>query len=256
MSKIIGIMGCGWLGKPLAIRLLKQNFQVKGTTTRISKLEELRDAGIDPYVVDLGETYIDGGIEAFLEGLEVLVVNIPPGLRSNPQSDYAGRIRLLLRNIEAHSSLKKLIYVSTTSVFEDQAGIPIYDEAAKPNAQNSKGKKLIAAEKVIQKANATTTIIRPGGLIGDERHPIKMLAGRKNVSNPAAPVNMTDRDYLINVITSVIVGDLHAPIIHAISEPHESRESYYTKMADTFNVEAPTFEEGNSVGKKIVSTIV
>ncbi|PRP68380.1 NAD(P)H-binding protein [Nonlabens agnitus] len=256
MSKLIGIMGCGWLGKPLAVQLLKQNFEVKGTTTRISKLEELRDAGIDPYVVDLGETYIDGGIEAFLEGLEVLVVNIPPGLRSSPQSDYAGRIQLLVRNIEAYSSIKQLIYVSTTSVFEDQLDIPVYHEDAIPNAQDSKGKKLIAAEKVIQKANANTTIIRPGGLIGGKRHPIKILAGRNNVSNPAAPVNMTDRDYLIDVISSVIVGDLHAPIIHAISEPHESRESYYTKMADTFNVEAPTFDEGNSAGKKVVSTIL
>ena len=66
MSKTTGIMGCGWLGTPLAISLLENEIIVKGTTTQISKLDDLRNAGIDPYVVELTETFIDGGIEEFL----------------------------------------------------------------------------------------------------------------------------------------------------------------------------------------------
>ena len=76
MNKTIGIMGCGWLGKPLAVQLLKKGYKVKGTTTRISKLNELRDAGIDPYLVKLEETHIDGGLEEFLNGIDLLVLNI------------------------------------------------------------------------------------------------------------------------------------------------------------------------------------
>ena len=254
MSKTIGIMGCGWLGKPLAVQLLKYGFKVKGTTTQISKLNELRKAGIDPYMVELQETFIDGGIEEFLEGLDVLVLNIPPGLRSNPQSDYEGRIKLLMRNVEAHSNIEQLIYISTTSVFEDTGDIPTYTENDLPNATDTKGIKLIAAENVIKEATVKTTIIRPGGLIGGDRHPVKYLAGKKDLSNPDAPVNLTSRDYLIETISGVIAGHIDKPIIHAISEPHESRQSYYVQKAREMNLELPEFESGESVGKRILST--
>jgi len=246
-------MGCGWLGTALAMDLLKKGYLVKGTTTQISKLDDLRDAGIDPYVVDLKETFIDGGIDAFLEGLDALVVNIPPGLRSNPESDYAGRINLLMKNINAHKNIRQLLYISTTAVFQDKEGIPTYDESVAPNATDSKGKKLIAAEQIIHRAFKNSSIIRPGGLIGNDRHPIKMLAGKTGISNPEAPVNLTSREYLVAAISKIIAGEIHAPVLHAISEPHEGRKSYYTKMARAFELEPPIFEKNGNVGKRIVS---
>ena len=256
MSKIIGILGCGWLGKPLAVALLEQGLQVKGTTTHIAKLDQLRNAGIDPYLVDLKETYIDGDIEEFLTGLDVLILNIPPGLRSNPNSDFAGRIRLLVTNINRYKSIKQLIYISSTSVFKDTVEIPIYTETSKPNAEDQKGKKLIAAEEAIELAQAKTTIIRPGGLMGGDRHPVKYLAGKSGISNPEAPINLTDRDYLIDLIHGVISGKINAPVIHAINEPHEDRKSYYTRMAQVRELEPPTFSDEKSVGKKIVSSLL
>lgn len=249
-------MGCGWLGKPLAETLLYQGYSVKGTTTHVSKLEELKVLGIDPYKVELKETSLHGQVDEFLEGLDVLVVNIPPGLRSNKQSDYPGRIELLLDAIAKHSAICHLIYVSSTSVFEEMEEIPVYNESSTPNATDSKGKKLIAAEKKIQKFADKSTMIRPGGLIGGDRHPIKMLAGRKGVNNPEAPINLTDRAYLIEVILKVISREITAPMIHAISEPHESRKTYYTKKAHEFDLEPPVFDGGKSLGKKIVSAIL
>ena len=254
MNKRIGIIGCGWLGTPLALSFLEQGAVVKGTTTQIMKLQELRDAGIDPYMVELKETFIDGGIDEFLKDLDVLIINIPPGLRSRPQSDYPGRIALLLSTIKKHE-MKQIIYISSTSVFEDKEGFPTYTESDKANAKDAKGKKLIAAEDKITQFAAATTIIRPGGLIGSDRHPIQMLAGREGVANPNAPVNLTDRAYLIQLILKVVQGEIKAPIIHAISESHEGRQSYYERMAQKFNLEKPQFEEGGSVGKVIASEI-
>ncbi|WP_194851782.1 sugar nucleotide-binding protein [Nonlabens antarcticus] len=256
MSKTIGIMGCGWLGKPLAVSLIEKGAKVKGTTTRIEKLDDLRDAGIDPYMVDLQETFIDGGIDDFLEGLGIIVINIPPGLRANPESDYAGRIQLLVKNCNAHDSIKQLIYISTTAVFEETADIPNYNESSPANATDKKGKKLIAGEQMLNHAMASTTVIRPGGLIGGDRHPVKYLAGKKNIANPDAPINLTDREYLIDVIEKVIHGDIQQPLLHAISEKHETRRSYYDQKAAEFNLEAPEFDERKNMGKRIVSEIL
>ncbi|BAO54590.1 NAD(P)H-binding protein [Nonlabens marinus] len=254
MNNTVGIMGCGWLGTPLALSLLKKGHVVKGTTTQIMKLQELRDAGIDPYLVELKETFIHGGVDEFLKDLDVLIINIPPGLRKNPESDYPGRMELLLHTIQKHN-IEQLIYISSTAVFEDRKEIPTYTESDAANATDLKGQKLIAAEEKIIQYPGSTTIIRPGGLIGGDRHPIQMLAGRDGVSNPDAPINLTDREYLIQLILKVIEGEIEAPIFHAISEPHEDRKSYYEKTAQKFNLDKPEFEIGYTVGKKVVSEI-
>ena len=39
-KKIIGILGCGWLGLPLAQQLVEDGHIVRGSTTQNSKLEK------------------------------------------------------------------------------------------------------------------------------------------------------------------------------------------------------------------------
>ena len=43
----IGIIGCGWLGLPLAKEFVSNNYKVKGSTTTKEKLEILENEGID-----------------------------------------------------------------------------------------------------------------------------------------------------------------------------------------------------------------
>jgi 3-hydroxyisobutyrate dehydrogenase-like beta-hydroxyacid dehydrogenase len=54
MNKI-SILGCGWLGKSLAISLINKGFAVKGSTTSEEKLELLEMNGIKPYIVDISD---------------------------------------------------------------------------------------------------------------------------------------------------------------------------------------------------------
>ncbi|RUA14157.1 MAG: short-chain dehydrogenase, partial [Flavobacteriia bacterium] len=49
MSNSIGVLGCGWLGLPLAQRLVESGFEVHGTTTSIEKVQQLQRLGIVPY---------------------------------------------------------------------------------------------------------------------------------------------------------------------------------------------------------------
>ena len=43
----ISILGCGWLGKPLAVSFLEDGFSVKGSTTSEEKIDILEDLEID-----------------------------------------------------------------------------------------------------------------------------------------------------------------------------------------------------------------
>ena len=45
--KNVSVLGCGWLGKPLAVELLNNGFFVKGSTTSESKIEDLEQFSIE-----------------------------------------------------------------------------------------------------------------------------------------------------------------------------------------------------------------
>ena len=51
--KHISLLGCGKLGYPLAIELLKQGHVIKGSTTTITKMSKLKNIGIIPYLIDV-----------------------------------------------------------------------------------------------------------------------------------------------------------------------------------------------------------
>lgn len=254
-KKTIGILGCGWLGHDLALKLKSQNFKVRGTSRNQEKLQKLQENEIKAFEIDITEDKIYGDLQGFLEHLDTIVIDIPPGLRKNPESDFAYRMRMLMRFVQVYE-IPHVIFISSTSVFEDREDIPTYDEHSIPNTTSNSGKKIIAAEEGIQKMAQKSTIIRPCGLIGSDRHPIKMLAGKSGIKNPDAPVNLVTRDHVNSLIIKVIAGELNTPVIHAISEPHLGREVYYQKAAEKFGLAKPVFKnEGRSVGKQIISMI-
>ncbi|UWX55255.1 NAD(P)-binding domain-containing protein [Maribacter litopenaei] len=77
MNKVIGVLGCGWLGLHLAKNLLEQGFTVKGTTTSKDKMDSLTHLGIDSYLIQISESEIKGNLAAFLDGIDFLIINIP-----------------------------------------------------------------------------------------------------------------------------------------------------------------------------------
>ncbi|MGB5983546.1 MAG: NAD(P)H-binding protein [Nonlabens sp.] len=254
MSKKIGVLGCGWLGKALAKVLIQNGNSVRGTVRRENQMEDLKSLGIEPFFINLTPKKLYGEVAEFLKDLDVLIISLPPGTRKNPKYEFEESIRLFLAFVEVYR-VPKIIFISSTSVFKESIEIPTYTENFTPNSTSQSARHLIAAEKLIQDFDAQTTIVRPGGLIGDDRHPVNYLAGKKNLKNPNAPVNLVNRDYLIDLIIEIIVKDLSPEFIHAISEDHESRKEYYQREAKKRSLELPQFvEESSSSGKKIESS--
>ena len=72
--KQISILGCGWLGLPLAKALLENGFLVKGSTTSVEKLSVLENSGIHPFLIALESNSVSGDIETFLKGSKTLII--------------------------------------------------------------------------------------------------------------------------------------------------------------------------------------
>jgi nucleoside-diphosphate-sugar epimerase len=259
----IAILGCGWLGLLLAKSLLSKGYEVKGSTTSESKLNVLKNAGISPFQIKLESHKIIGTIEDFLKETDVLVIDIPPGLRraisSSQEMTFVNKIKILIPFIEK-SGIQKVIFVSSTSVYSDSFPIVEITEETKPNPDTESGKQLVIAESLLQSnSHFKTIIIRFGGLLGDDRHPIKFLAGRTNVENPNAPVNMIEREDCIGIIEKVLDFARDAnwewnQTFNAVAPQHPSRTAYYHKKAELFHLPLPTFVENLASKGKIISS--
>ncbi|MBW2961914.1 NAD(P)H-binding protein [Mesonia aestuariivivens] len=250
----ISILGCGWLGLPLAEKFLEKGFAVNGSTTTTSKLEVLKKKGIDAFYIELTEEKVKGEVFSFLDGAKVLVVDIPPGLRQKPDVDFVEKMKHFIKKLEL-SSVEKVILVSSTSVFEDEESIPAYTENSMTNGKSSSSKQIQEVEKLFQtNSNFKTNVIRMGGLLGEDRHPAKFLAGRENISNPDAPVNLIHQKDCLGLIFKVLEQENFGKVFHGVYPNHPSKNEYYSAKANELHLEAPKFASGaKSKGKKISS---
>ena len=255
----ISILGCGWLGLPLAKKLLGNDYEVKGSTTSESKLEVFKNVGISPFLIKLEENEITGNLESFLANTDVLVVDVPPKLRGNNKENFVQKIKNLIPFVE-NSKVEKVLFVSSTSVYGDTFPIQERGEESALNPDTEGGKQLVEVEKLLQSnENFQTTVDRFGGLIGPERNPAKFLAGQENVANPNAPINFIHQEDCIGIICEILKRVQHAnwnwnDTFNAVAPNHPNRENYYTEKALEMNLKVPTFvKDPISIGKKISS---
>ena len=250
--KKISILGCGWLGLPLAKSLINKGFSVKGSTTSEAKLAVLESANIKAHSIRLTENEVMGNMEAFLSESEILIIDIPPKLRGDGAEHFVTKIGTLIPFIEK-SPINHVVFISSTSVYADDNSI--VTENSQPEPDTESGRQLLATEKLLEgNANFKTTVIRFGGLIGENRHPIHFLAGRKNLENPEAPINLIHQNDCIGIIEAVIAQNTKGEVFNAVAPFHPTRKDYYTQKAIALGLPLPEFEEEKaSVGKIIAS---
>lgn len=253
MRNTIGIIGCGWLGLPLAKSLIQAGYNVHGSTTNEDKLDTLKKEGIKPFIVILGQEEITGSITEFLNQLDILIINVPPRLRGKYKENYVLKMNLLHKEI-GKSSVKKIVFVSSTSVYGGVEGEVIEDTFPMPVTES--GRQLLEAEKIFKNDKSLqTTILRFGGLIGPNRHPVTMLSGKKGLINGNEPVNLIHLDDCIHLIKTVLENNWWEQIFNGVYPDHPLKSDYYCQMADKNKLPRPQYlnPESSKSGKIIQS---
>ncbi len=254
----ISILGCGWLGLPLAKALLENGISINGSTTSVEKISLLENLGIQPFLIALESNNVSGNIETFLRGSKTLIIDIPPKLRGNSKEDFVGKIETFIPFIEK-SAIENVLFISSTSVYGNTSTALSVTEDTETCPETESGRQLVLAEQLLQSnSNFKTTILRFGGLIGEDRHPVKFLAGRENLENPEAPINLIHQKDCIGIILKIVCHtepvEVWNEIFNAVASFHPSREAYYTQKANEFNLALPKFNhEKLSIGKTILN---
>jgi len=246
----VGIIGCGWLGKALATRLLEKGRSVLATTSKASNVEQLGAMGINAQQLTL-PTSVEQLIAHDIFAQHCLVIAIPPQFRLG-KADYADKIALLVNVAQQRGLVQRIILVSSTAVYNDLAGQVNEDNAL--NLTTEKVQVLNQAEKIALNFSKQSNVLRLAGLVGPERHPGKFLLANKTLSNSRAPVNLIHQKDAVGLIESLLQEKYIPGIFNGVSDTHISKQEYYQAAATALALTLPTMsQETISNESKIVS---
>jgi len=245
----ISILGCGWYGFALAKELINSGHKVKGSTTSVDKLAVLKEAGIEPYLVNFEDGKSE--YEASFFDTEILIISIPPKSKSPNLIDYPNKISSIALTAKKHN-VKQIILISSTGVFQD--GNFVVNELTIPEPSSESGKMMLMAEESLrQDPSFKTTIIRFSGLIGPDRNLAKHFAGKNDLANGQAPINLIHLADCIGLTQSIIDQKAFGNIYHGVSPDHPTRATFYTKACIASGFPSPNFINELLAWKRIES---
>ncbi len=247
----ISIFGCGWLGFPLGKALVKKGNKLKGSTQDLSKLALIQKNGIESYFIKLSpEISGDNFVEFFTS--EILIISFPPERIDNIVEYHTKQIKSLINQIEI-SKIKKVIFISSTAVYPNLNREVHESDALNPEKKS--GKALLIAEKLfVKNPNFETTVLRFGGLIGENRNPANFLKRKKNSPNLNAPLNLIHIDDCIRIIIKIIEKGKWAETYNASCPEHPLRSEFYSIAAKLSGIEYSLKDTDISSKYKIVNS--
>lgn len=210
----ISIVGLGWFGSELA-EVLKDQHEVSGThRTELNESNTPSDK---------------------IMNADVLVLNIPP---------FSGQLEWF--KSWNWQSKTHVVFISSTSVYGQEEGVLDEETSPEPTTDNAK---LLVHEETWIKTFPHYTIIRFGGLLGKNRHPGKVLSGRKNLSAGNHPVNLIHLHDAVEFTKLVIEQRREGQCYNLVAPNHPTREKFYQDYCREHGLPLPEFTAESSAGK-------
>jgi nucleoside-diphosphate-sugar epimerase len=232
MENQICLIGCGWLGLPLAEQL-QPKFKVVATSRAAEKCQLLNSKGIEAIEIKDNKWTLPKHVTSSAW----VVFMIPP----SGIEDYVGFTKSILHQFPVTT---KIIFTSSIGVYEPSLGV--INEQSKV-LQNHP---LVLVETYIQQTFAQAYSLRLAGLINEQRHPVFYLSGKEN-SNPEQVVNLVHQEDVIAAIQTILVEQ---PLEHTFNicfPAHPTRQEYYEQQALKRVLPPPLFDAQTSTGKQI-----
>lgn len=233
----ITIIGCGWLGLPLAKRLIDIGHEVHGSTTQVARLTLLSDSGIHGFVYD---GLVNDQLPEIVKTSDVAIINFPP----SRSADYAAQLTNLISQLSCETNI---IFTSSTGVYQDLNGLcselsPVMETHP-----------VFLAEEAVGDSGRKYTILRLAGLISEDRHPVKYLVGKQNADGQKV-VNLVHREDVIAAIFSILHHQVWDETFNVCFPKHPTRAEYYVEQAEKRQFSLPIFTFSEGSGKEIAST--
>lgn len=229
------IVGCGDVGRRLALRLLAAGERVIGVVRSSGSAARLKALGIPARVRDL-----DAPGEP-LPTKDVTVFYLAP-----PPEGGAGDPRLgrFLHECASHGLPRRLVYISTSGVYGDCGGA-LVDETRPPLPQSDRARRRLDAEERLRAWSAErgvpVVILRVPGIYGPGRIPIERLRNGLVVVCPeeAPPSNRIHAEDLARVCIAAAERGRGGEVYNVADGEATSMTAYFYAIADHFGLPRP-----------------
>ncbi len=245
--KTVSILGCGWLGLPLAQDLARAR-RVYGSTTSAEKISAIEAVGVQAFLL-----HCDPEVRGSAENVDnffksdILVITIPFKRGLTDPYFYYRQIESVGRWAEK-SAVQFVIMTSSTSVYPETNKVVGEDDPIVPG--DIRGKVLWESEQILlNNPNFQTTVVRLAGLYGYDRQPGRFLSGQRAPGHGDAPVNLIHRDDAVGILLEILRQDVRGEIFNACSDGHPARKEFYGKLGTA----SPEFDNAGPLKFKVVS---
>ncbi|MFA6957504.1 MAG: NAD(P)-binding domain-containing protein [Thermoanaerobaculia bacterium] len=227
MSRSIGIIGCGWLGSALALRLVASGVRVVGTTGSLESAARLASIGVEALVVRFtsdAEGDVDG-----LRDVDAIVVAIPPARELDPLAQSRAVAKAIATTRASH-----VVQISTTSVYPAAGSRVVEDDALDDHP-------LRRVEDAYKEDGRKATILRCAGLFGPGRLIMPYVLRAGVVVDEIAPVNFVEQSDVVNAILRVLEAPV-ADTFNICADEHPTKGEFYRELAKRTGMDEPRFE--------------
>jgi nucleoside-diphosphate-sugar epimerase len=215
----ITLIGRGWLGSSLAQALEDLGHTLLSTTRTPKEAGLLFDITKEPP-------------PELLRHCDILIYTIPPL-----------PLEFLAPFFAHFPKDQKIIFISSTSVYGKNQGL--VDEISSRSPESANGKMLMATEDFLLQHFKAASILRPGGLYGDGRHPIYFLQNRSGLKNGGEFTHLAHRNDCIKAILKIIETHSWGEIFNLVSDLKMKKSLFYPTIAEKLKLPPPLYVHTN-----------
>jgi nucleoside-diphosphate-sugar epimerase len=236
MANRITIVGCGDIGRRLALSSLAQGRALSGWVRSDSSVMALREQRIPALKVDLDQPVL--GLPS-VEGDELYYLAPPP-----PEGRQDSRVARLIEGFYEAGQPCRVVYLSTTGVYGDCGGEWV-DETRPPAPSADRAWRRLDAEQRWQawsrESGSELVILRVAGIYGPGKLPLARLeSGRPMVAESDAPItNHIHTLDLVTICQLAMERGVSGEVYNVCDGHPGNMTGYFNAVADFFGLVRP-----------------
>tara|TARA_Y100000287_G_scaffold176341_1_gene166952 strand:+ start:1484 stop:2335 length:852 start_codon:yes stop_codon:yes gene_type:complete len=255
-----GVIGCGYVGTAVAMRMKRAGHAVTATTRSSENVHELRRLMDDVQQLDITDPNLD---LSFLADLEGLLISVAPTRQNQSYGDvFAQGMRNLAGALRRRTSTQPLhiTYISSVSVYGDQQGREVTEQASVDNSSAVNGM-LAAAEELmldIDRPDTAICVLRLGGIYGPGRDMVAMIreAAGQQVPKDGNAINAWSG--LVDIARGVqfVSEQKLTGIYNLVDDMQLSRRELSTLICDEEGLPPVLWSHGSSASERSINARV
>jgi nucleoside-diphosphate-sugar epimerase len=242
------IAGCGWLGRGLASELLSRGHRVTGVRRSPEAERELREAGIEPRILDLASPATAAGLPRDVDAV-IACQSATVSTAEAYRTAYVDATRTLLAAAERMPSPPRFVFTSSTGVFGQSDG-GIVDETTAVAPAGATAEVLVEAERLVLDAASLgipACVVRLSGLYGPGRTGVIERVRRGALALGPGDDTWTNWCHLDDAVATVLAAleRGRAGAVYHASDPSPARRSEVVRwVAARLGIEPPRGSAG------------